>query len=283
MIKIRALLRNGTLIQVLFPFLLSISCMDSAPVLSDEMIERELMRKNHICKWTEFKAITFAGIKQNEFPVFIREFYSDGKVRSEKQFSKDSLLDCLTSLYYNTAGNLDSTIALNADSSLLYRILIDYDEKGRRKELFFYLPDGTYKYRNVSEYNSENQLMVLSWYWPDGFKAKNVYLYSGSKLMSDTELGPGDVFHYVWNYVYDSGGHLVLAEQRYPDRQINSRILYKYDDAGNRISEIHENRTGFQSRIEYSYNTAGLRMSAREFSASGRVTAEHRYDYEYFK
>ena len=85
--------------------------MDSAPVLSDEMIERELMRKKSYLQMDRIQSNNLCRNKQNEFPVFIREFYSDGKVRSEKQFSKDSLLDCLTSLYYNTAGNLDSTIA----------------------------------------------------------------------------------------------------------------------------------------------------------------------------
>ena len=257
------------------------ACAMGSKEPGEEKAERELISRNKIEKATEYSASIFGGIKQKEMLVHERTFDTDGKLMTELKFIPDSILDCSIVHAYTNTGNLDSTIARNADGSLLYRVKITYDDTDRRKEFFFYLPDGTYKYRNVSVYASSGQLAERSWYWPDGFKAKNVFVYENKRKISDTEIGPKGEFRYTWNYSYNKAGLLVEAIQLYPDSLVSAKVIYNYDSAGQMTEEQHENRSEFQSRSVYSYNSNGLLVLRVDFSASGRPIAEHRFAYEF--
>lgn len=260
--------------------LLFFACSGVNPDNDPEKKERELIRSKQILSITEWKAVFFAGVKQKEFPVHIRKFDKTGLLKNEVLFTHDSIPDCFVKYWYNAAGNMDSCIALNADSSLLYRVVILYNEKGERRDYYFYLPDGTYKYRNVSAYDDKGKLKELSWYWPEGFKAKNVFEYKQGRLIKDSEFGPGGEFRYRWEYNYDTAGNKISSVQTYPDEKVHSSIQYTYNASGQLIEEIHMNATEFQSRTIYQYDTKGLMSAKQDLSASGRIISASRFEYQ---
>lgn len=263
-----------------FAILLFIACSGVSPEKDPEKNERELIRVNHIQGITEWKAGYFAGVKQKEFPVHVRSFDNTGLLINEVLFTHDNTPDCFVKYWYNTSGGMDSCVALNADSSLLYRVVILYNEKGQRRDYYFYLPDGTYKYRNVSSYDDKGKLNELSWFWPEGFKAKNIFEYKQDRLIKDTEFGPGGDFRYRWDHNYDTSGNKILSIQTYPHDKVTSRIEYKYNASGQLIEEVHLNGTEFQSRTAYHYDSTGLLSAKEELSASGRIISTSRFEYK---
>lgn len=273
-------LRASSILSVFLATMVFVACSGVSPQNDPEKKERELIRSNHILSIIELKATFFAGVKQKEFPVHLRKFDKTGLLKNEVLFTHDSLPDSFVSYWYNTSDNMDSCIALNADSSLLYRVVILYNEKGQRRDYYFYLPDGSYKYRNVSTYDDTGKLKELSWYWPDGFKAKNVYEYKQDRLIKDTEFGPGGEFRYRWDHNYDASGNKILSIQTYPDDKVTSRIEYNYNASGQLIEEVHLNGTEFQSRTAYHYDSKGLLSAKEELSASGRIISASRFEYK---
>ena len=269
-----------SILIVFLAILVFYACSGVSPQNDPEKQERKIVFDNQIQSITEWKSSFFAGVKQKEFPVHFRKFDKTGLLKNEVLFTHDSLPDSFVSYWYNTSDNMDSCIALNADSSLLYRVVILYNEKGRRRDYYFYLPDGSYKYRNVSTYDDTGKLKELSWYWPDGFKAKNVYEYKQDRLIKDTEFGPGGEFRYRWDHNYDASGNKILSIQTYPDDKVTSRIEYNYNASGQLIEEVHLNGTEFQSRTAYHYDSKGLLSAKEEMSASGRIISASRFEYK---
>ena len=144
-------------------------------------------------------------------------YYSDGSIRSRKEYE------------YDSAGNQVEYISYNADDSIRSWEEYEYDNTGKlAKEIYYYDADGNFWYGNEYEYDSAgNKVKIIMHYNEDG--TTRWYEYEYDSVGNQVK----------WAY-YDTDGSIEWWEE------------YEYDSEGNRtkITDCYSER-----RIEYEYIT----------------------------
>ena len=240
------------------------------------------MQKNKVKSLTENKTIFLLGVEQKSNLNQFIQFDKSGSRVKEIQYKEDGSIDCINTIGYNSDGNLIFKKGINADSSIVYKVTVSYDENKNRKELFFYLPDGTYKYRTISTYDRDGRMTELSWYWPTGFKSKNQYQYIGRRKIKDTEYDPQGKFTYVWEYEYDEKGNVISAKQFYPHNIINGKITYEFNKDNLLIKQVNYFGESIQGILTFEYDNKELLSTKTEYNSKGSVSAKYTYQYVFF-
>lgn len=266
----------------LIVFLLIISsCSTDHATKTDEQLEHEMVLKHRIKNITDYKTDIQFGVEQKEQISHIRNFDENGWKQKETTYSDGTITSSIT-FEYDKNGNLLTINAIEPDSSVLFKVTMNYYENNLRKEYYFYLPDGTYKYRNFATYDKSGKMTELKYYWPDGLKAINKYKYDGNKKTEDTEYAPDGKFRYKWIYNYDKNDNLIEAIQYYPGNKINGKIIYEYDLNNQLVKQTIYFEESVTNIFTFTYNEKKILSSKTTLTSFGRLSEKIRYAYEFY-
>lgn len=257
------------------------SCSTDHSTKSEEQLEREMVVKYRIKSITDYKIDIDFGVEQKEQMIHVRNFDENGLKQKETTFTNGFLTSSRTFEYDNN-GNLLTVNAIEPDSSIMFKAVMNYYENNLRKEYYFYLPSGAYKYRNLATYDKEGKMTELQYFWPDGLKAVNKYKYEGDRKTEDTEYAPDGKFRYNWIYKYDKKDNLTEAVQYYPDNKLNGKIIYEYDQNNLLVKQTVYVEEFLSTIMGFTYNDKKLLSGKTETTPGGRLSAKYRYEYEYY-
>lgn len=272
------------IINIFTPIILLIcisSCSTDNRNKTEEQQEHEMALKYSIKKITEFKNTFQFGTGQKEQICRLKIFDENGLKQKEVTYFDGNIESNLT-FEYDKNGNLLNINAENPNNSFLYKINRNYYNNNLVKELYYYHEDGTYKYRNFATYDNSNRMIELKYFYPDGLKSVNKYSYRGHKKTEDTEYAPNGEFRYKWIYKYDNRDNLIEAVQYYPNKIINSKITYEYDQSRLLVKQINYFGESIQNIFTLTYNDKKLLSSKTETTSGGMISAQYRYQYEFF-
>ncbi len=78
---------------------------------------------------------------------------------------------------------------------------------------------------------------------------------------------------------FDANGN-IIEEVKFKDGKIDSKVTYKFDEKGNKISETKTDKTGkIYEIIEYKYNN-NLRVEKLEYDGKKKLIKRKVYEYE---
>lgn len=260
----------------------SSSCKQEKKTQTIEEQEHQLALDNDIKSIKEYQSVFLGDAPQKELCSHETFFNEDGNKTKEMNYSTEDDKGTVITYDYDKHGHKVSSKAIYPDGSILFTTTLNYYEDGNRKELYFYLPDGTYKYRNTATYDNKGDLINLKWYWPTGFKAENKYVYIDRKMTENSEYNSEGKFLYRWIYNYDKRDNLIEAIQYYPNNQINSKIIYVYNNKNLLIKQDNLVGESIQNTVLFEYNNKNLLSKKEDYTASGKISTTSRYEYEYY-
>lgn len=163
-------------------------------------------------------------------------YYSDGSIRSRKEYE------------YDSAGNQVEYISYDADGSFWYRREYEYDSAGNQVKSITYDADDSIVWRYEYEYDNAGNLMRWTEYDADGS------------------------FWYGNEYEYDSAGNKVKIIMHYNEDGTTRWYEYEYDSVGNQVKWAYYDTDGsIEWWEEYEYDSAGNRTKITDCYSERRI------------
>ena len=243
--------------------------------------DRELILKYKIKTVTEYVTSWNLGINEHERTNNIKSYNAKGLLTKETGFLKDGNIDFNSTNQYDKNDNLLSRISVKRDGTFISKIVRRYDQKNNLTELFrFEERDGPYMYGNTYTYDSKGRMKVCNWFWPSGLKAVDTYTYKGNLMIENVNLDSKGNFRFKWVNKYDPGDNLKESTQYYPNKIIQCRIVYQYNEKNELMELVRYFGETVQYRATYQYDKNGLLFKKMEYDPMGKISAQYRYRYE---
>lgn len=237
--------------------------------------------------------------------LFVYLFNDVGKKTESACYEKNGDLSSKTGFKYNVKGNLIEEVEYNADNSIKYVRIHDYNEDGKECAIKQSCTDGsifletTFKYddkKNMIEevdYNADNSIAnkTTRKYNDKGKEIEYVRYINGKSMEEKLDLLYDDrgniievIFYVADGSIYSKGKSIFdennkkIEELRYnTDGSLYSRSIKKYDDNGNKIEEItYNSKGGISFHNTYKYDDDGNMIENITYDAL------HKPMYEYY-
>ena len=265
-----------------FLFILPFGC--TYPNKTDEAIERETALKNKIKSVTEFTTVfRLGGVQLKEYASRKITYNKNGFKLSVVVFFADGAIEHTISHEYDSKGNLQSVKAAKPDGGMAFSDERIYDGDNNRLNYFFYNPDGTVLYEKPAVFDKKGR-MATSRIIHDGIlKGIYKYKYDGMKMTENAEYDSKGNLQYTWIYKYDSEGNRTEAIQYSPENNITMKTCSEYNIVNMVIKETYYFEEAIQNIFTYEYNDKNLLSVKNQYTSSGRISMQYRYQYEFFK
>lgn len=151
---------------------------------------------------------------------------------------------------YDENGNVISYIRIDENGIEIPENKLEYDESGRLIKVIVYNEDGSEYVSSIYSYDSNGNLISKMFYDVNGnLDESNEYEYDnrGNKIKEIYKVYENNnIYTSIMEWIYDENNYLT----EYIFNQGVERVVYSYDEYGNKTSESHYNRNG---SIDYTY------------------------------
>jgi len=156
-----------------------------------------------------------------------------------------------------------------------------YDEKGFLIEKVIYLDEDEVAERAQYTNDETGKPLKKTTIYQESSEDYTEYFYNAEGNIIE-KIRKDDDGYVEEREAVEYEGKLLVAQYSYGlDNVLLQKSTFKYDEAGNSISNIYEDYLGSdRSRIDYAYNEAGLKEKMLTYNSEGHLVSKTLYEYD---
>jgi len=212
-------------------------------------------------------------------------FNEQGNSVEESYFKPDGSQKSIATIKYNKKGQIIENVLMNSDGDQEYKETFEYDRSGHLVKKDHLNMEGTVYYSETCKYDKEGNEIERNCYWTDNSM--------GTIILSQREDGTiekefqrslGRQGSQVTKilFKYDDNGNRIEQAYYKPDGSLNVKYVSKFDGKGNKIeTDIYNSGDKMESRSVYKYDEKGNMIGHGHGNGESENALEIVYDKKY--